>query len=69
MDKTKYSFGIVLLLVEVIIVILMAATTRYHSHAKATDNVGNNNNGEVNMISTKHAGKCNEICKQFICNY
>jgi 1,4-dihydroxy-2-naphthoate octaprenyltransferase len=69
MDKTKYGFGIVLLLAEVLIVILMAATTGYHPHAKATDNVGNNNNWEENIIRTKHAGKCNETCKLLIGHY
>jgi hypothetical protein len=67
MDKTQYGFGIILLLVEVVIVILMATTTGYHSHAKATDNVGNNNahflkgyHREENIFYKKHPGKCTE---------
>jgi hypothetical protein len=67
MDKTQHSFGIILLLVEVVIVILMATTTGYHSHAKATENIGNNNaqflkayRGEENILRKKHPGKCTE---------
>jgi len=66
MDKTQYYFGIVLLLAELVIVILMAATTGYHSHAKATDNIGNNYYGEVNILLKKHPGKCNEMWKLLI---
>jgi len=69
MDKTQYYFGIVLLLAELVIVILMAATTGYHSHAKATDNVGNSNNGEENILRKKHPGKCNERFKLLIFHY
>jgi uncharacterized membrane protein len=69
MDKTQYGFGIVLLLVEVVIVILMASTTDYHSHAKATDNVGNNNDGEENILRKKHPGKCSEACTLSIGHY
>lgn len=68
MDKTQYGFGIILLLVEALIIIQMAITAGYHSHAKATDNVGNNNGQftrgfhvEENILRKKHPGKCNKV--------
>lgn len=64
MDKTQYGFGAILLLVEAIIIIQMATMADYHSHAKATDNVGNNNAQlpkyyceEENILRKKHPGK------------
>jgi hypothetical protein len=70
MDKKQYGFGIILLLVEAIIIIQMAVTAGYHSHARATDNVGNNNAQfpkgfpvEENILRKKHPGKCIEICE------
>lgn len=69
MDKMQYGFGIILLLVEAIIIIQMAIMAGYHSHAKATNNVGNNNDlfprgfhVEENILRKKHPGKCTEIC-------
>jgi hypothetical protein len=68
MDKTRYGFGIILLIVEALIIIQMAITGGYHSHAKATDNVGNNNaqfvrgfHVEENILRKKHPGKCTEV--------
>ncbi|PNF40087.1 Ammonium transporter Rh type B, partial [Cryptotermes secundus] len=61
MDKMQYGFGIILLLVEAIIIIQMAIMAGYHSHAKATNNVGNNNDlfprgfhVEENILRKKH---------------
>jgi hypothetical protein len=55
--------------VEAILIIQMAIMAGYHSHAKATDNVGNNNaqflrrfHVEENILRKKHPGKCTEIC-------
>jgi hypothetical protein len=68
MDKKQYGFGVILLLVEAIIIIQMATMVGYHSHAKATDNVGNNNvqlqkryHEEENILRKKHPGKHIEI--------
>lgn len=47
----------------------MAIMAGYHSHEKATNNVGNNNDlfprgfhVEENILRKKHPGKCSEIC-------
>jgi hypothetical protein len=68
MDKKQHAFGIILLLVEAIIIIQMATMAGYHSHAKATDNVGNNKaqfrnvfHEEENILRKKHPGKFIEI--------
>jgi hypothetical protein len=64
MYKTQYAFGVILLLVEALIIVQMALTADYHSHAKASDNVGNNNGQltrgfhlEENILRKKHPGK------------
>jgi hypothetical protein len=69
MGKKQSYFGIILLLVEAVIIIQMATMAGYHSHAKATDNVGNNNaqlqkgyHEEENILRKKHPGKYIEIC-------
>lgn len=73
----QYGFGIILLLVEAIIIIQMAVMAGYHSHAKATNNVGNNIDlfprgfhVEENIFRKKHPGKCTETCAWLsICLY
>jgi hypothetical protein len=75
MDKKQYGFGVILLLVEAIIIIQMATMAGYHSHAKATDNVGSNNaelrkgyHAEENIFRKKHPGKLIEICAKLTKN-